>query len=226
MSEKSIKKIAILGASGLVAQETIKAFDNAGFQLKLFSRSIQADKYPNQETVKGDVFNDSDLERVIKDCDSVHITLSKLDESAAVERILKAAKEHNIKLISYVSGSTVSIENSSKLSFIDAKYKSEQLIKGSGIPYLILRPTWFMESLPMMIQNGKANVMGKQPNKYRWIASKDFGKLLVNGYQNTNNFNQEFNTFGPEALTLNEALEKYIKVKHPEISKVSNASEY
>lgn len=75
----------------------------------------------------------------------------------------------------------------------------------------------------MMIQNGKANVMGKQPNKYRWIASADFGKLVANGYQNSASFNQAYNIFGPQAFTLNEALEQYIKVKHPEISKVANA---
>lgn len=173
-----------MGASGLVAQETIKAFDNAGFQLKLFSRSITANKYPNQEIVKGDVFNDNDLGLAIKDCDAIHITLGQLDEFAAVQRIVNAAKKNNIKLISYVSGATVCNENT-WMPFIDAKYKSEQLIKASGISYMIFRPTWFMESLALMIQGGKANVMGKQPLKIRWIASEDFGNRLVNAYQNS-----------------------------------------
>lgn len=222
MLDTSIKKVAILGASGLVAQETIRAFANADFQLRLFSRSIEVEKYPNHEVVKGDVFNDKDLESAVESCDAVHITLAQLDELKAVERIIKAAKKHNIKLISYVSGATVCKENT-WMSFIEAKYKSEQLIKASGIPYLIFRPTWFMESLSLMIQDGKANVMGKQPLKIRWIASKDFGQLLVKAYQKTDSFNQEFSTYGPESLTLKEALEKYIKVKHPEISKVQNA---
>ncbi|KRD58767.1 hypothetical protein ASE40_20890 [Flavobacterium sp. Root935] len=120
-----------------------------------------------------------------------------------------------------MSGATVSKENS-WLSFIDAKYKSEKLIKASGIPYMIFRPTWFMESLESMIQNGKVKVMGEQPIEIEWIAAKDFGQLLVNGYQNSESFNHEFNVYGPEGFTINEALEKYIKVKHPEISKISN----
>lgn len=217
-----INKISILGASGLVAQETIKAFDSAGYQLKLFSRSINAANYPKIQAVKGDVFNDKDLELALEGCDAVHITLGQLDEFAAVERIVKAARKQNIKLISYVSGATVCKENTN-MSFIDGKYKSEQLIKSSGIAYLILRPTWFMESLGLMIQNGKANVMGTQPLKLRWIASRDFGERLVNAYQNPESFNQEFSTYGPAELTINEALEKYIEVKHPEISKVANA---
>ncbi|RRQ50469.1 hypothetical protein DZC72_07955 [Maribacter algicola] len=218
----SIEKIAILGASGMVAQETIKAFDSAGFQLKLFSRSIKAANYPNHETVKGDVFNDSDLALAIKDCDAIHITLGQLDEFGAVQKIVRAAKKQDIKCISYVSGATVCKENT-EMPFIKAKYESEQFIKTSGIPYMIFRPTWFMESLALMIQDGKANVMGKQPIKLRWIASKDFGKLLVNAYQKPECRNQEFNTYGPEALTINEALGQYIKVKHPNIKKVANA---
>ncbi|KRD58768.1 hypothetical protein ASE40_20895 [Flavobacterium sp. Root935] len=97
MSEIKIEKVSILGASGLVAQETIKAFDNAGFQLKLFARNIQSDKYPNQETIKGDVFNDMDLELAIKDSQAIHITLGKLDEFAAVERIVELAKKLQYK---------------------------------------------------------------------------------------------------------------------------------
>ncbi|APZ47378.1 hypothetical protein BW723_14280 [Polaribacter reichenbachii] len=223
MSGLSIKKIAILGASGMVAQETIKAFENAGFQLKLFSRSVKAANYPNHDTVKGNVFNDKDLALAIKDCDAIHITLSQLDELVAVQKIVQAAQKQQIKLISYVSGATVCKENCSKLSFIYAKYKSEQLIKESGIAYMIFRPTWFMESLALMIQDGKANVMGKQPLKIRWIASKDFGEHLASAYQKSECLNKEFSTYGPEGLTINEALEQYIKVKHPTIKKVANA---
>lgn len=222
MSEVSIKKVAILGASGMVAQETIKAFENAGFQLKLFSRSIKRANYPSHETVKGDVFNDSDLALAVKDCDAIHITLGQLDEFGAVQRIVNVAKTNNIQLISYVSGATVCKENTG-MPFIRAKYESEQLLKASGIPYMIFRPTWFTESLALMIQDGKATVMGKQPLKIRFIAAADFGKRLVNAYQNTENFNQEFTTYGPEGVTIKEALEQYIRVKHPDISKVNNA---
>lgn len=215
-----IKKVSILGASGMVAQKTIQAFDNAGFQLKLFARSVEA-KYPNQTVIKGDVFNYKDLESAIKGSEAIHITLGKLDEFGAVTRIVEVAKTNNVKLISYVSGATVIKENS-WLPFIEAKYKSEQFIKASGIPYMIFRPSWFMESLPLMIQDGKPKIMGKQPLKLQWIASEDFGKLLVNGYQNSDCFNREYNVFGPEALTLNEALEKYIKVKLSDNSRITN----
>ncbi|TPV54309.1 hypothetical protein FJ444_19180 [Aestuariibacter sp. GS-14] len=224
MTSTTINKICILGASGLIAQETIKAFALEGFSLRLFSRNIAASNYPMHETLRGDVFNDSDLAAAIDGCDAIHITLSQLDEYSAVQRIVRTAKDNgNIKLISFVSGATVCYENSKLLPFIAAKYRSEQHLKQSDIPYLILRPTWFMESLSIMVQNGKANVMGKQPNKLRWLAAKDFGSLLAHAYKKPETYNQEFNIYGPEALTINEALSEYVKVKHPQIPKINNA---
>ncbi len=49
---------------------------------------------------------------------------------------------------------------------IDKKYRAEQAIIQSGIPYLIFRPTCFFESLGLMVRNGKAMVIGKHPNLY------------------------------------------------------------
>lgn len=222
MKLNSIKKVSILGASGMVAQETIKVLGGSGFKLQLFSRSIEVQKYPNHDVVRGDVFKDEDLEAAIEGSDAIHITLGQLDELSAVKKILAAAKKNKeIKLISYVSGATVS-EKNTWFPIIGAKYRSEQLIKNSGIPYLILRPTWFIESLGLFIQGGRASIIGKQPNQIRWISSKDFGQLLANAYRKPESYNQEFNTYGPEALTMNEALDLYVKAKHPEISKVAN----
>lgn len=224
MKSTIIDRVCILGASGLIAQETISAFERQGFSLRLFSRNIDATNYPNHETIRGDVFDDDDLASAIDGCDAVHITLAQLDEYLAVKRIIEVAKKNrNIKLISYVSGATVNEKNSALLSFIDAKYRSERLLKNCGIPFMIFRPTWFMESLSLMIQDGKANVMGKQPKKLQWIAARDFGNLLACAYTKPEAFNQEFTVYGPEALTINEALSEYIKVRHPEINKVTNA---
>lgn len=215
-------KILIIGASGTIAQETIIELSKAGNDLRLFSRNIKTDDYPNHEVIQGDVMKKNDLQTAISGCDAVHITVNTPDEAKAVQNTILVAKANNVKRISYVSGATVS-EKNSWFSMVGNKYRAEQILKSSGIPFMIFRPTWFMESLPMMIQNGKANVMGKQPNKLHWLSSKDFGKQLANAYATEESVNEEFYSRGPEALTLNEALAQYIHIKHPEIKKVANA---
>ena len=206
----------------MIAQECIKKLSKAGNDLRLFSRGIKAEDYPTHEVTPGDVLKKNDLKHAIKGCDAIHITINTPDEDTAVQNIVTLAKSENIKRISYVSGATVCKENS-WFTMVGNKYKAEQLLKSSGVPYMIFRPTWFMEFLDMMIQNGKANVMGKQPLKIHWISAKDFAMQLTKAYAIEASLNQEFYFYGPEKFTVKKALEQYIKVKHPSIKKVANA---
>ncbi|WP_027420509.1 SDR family oxidoreductase [Crocinitomix catalasitica] len=215
-------KTLIIGATGMVAQETIIELANAGHQLRLFSRSIEASNYPNHEVLKGDVMNDKELSAAVKDCEAIHITITGVDEAVVVKRVIEFAKTNNVKLISFVSGASV-CEKNSWFSPIKGKYDAEQILKNSGIPYMIFRPTWFMETLSMFVRDGRADIMGKQPNNLHWISSKDFGKMLATAYNIPEALNQEFYAYGPEAFQMRQALEKYIKVKHPKIKKVSAA---
>ncbi len=55
-------KIAILGATGLLAKPVIKQLDTQGIKLRLFSRTITSSMFSKDyELVQGDVFNESDL---------------------------------------------------------------------------------------------------------------------------------------------------------------------
>lgn len=210
-------KILIAGATGLLAKPVIEYFDKEGFELKLFSRSIESTTYEKKfDIVKGDVFNDEDLEKALDGCDAVHITLSKLDEPAAVSKILNTAKEKSIKLISYVSGSTVSEENR-WFKMIDDKMKVEEMIIDSGIPYIFFRPTWFFESLKMMVRDGKAMMIGKQPIPWSWVAADDFGRMVAHAYSNDEALNKIFYIHGPEKHLMIDLLEKYaehLKLEH------------
>jgi hypothetical protein len=104
---------------------------------------------------------------------------------------------------------------------IDNKYRAEQIIMESGIPYMIFRPTWFFESLDLMIKNNKAFVMGKQPNPYRWLAADDYARMLVTAYQKEESRNKIFYLFGPEQLLMKDTLAYYCQKVFPEIKNVS-----
>jgi uncharacterized protein YbjT (DUF2867 family) len=216
-------KILIIGATGLLAQPAIQHLYKAGFTLRLFSRSVNESMFKNShEIVQGDVFNAEDLDKAVAGCDAIHITLAQLDEDLATKAIIKAAKKHNIKLISMVSGCTVSEENR-WFKMIDNKWKAEQTLINSGIPYMIFRATWFFESLHLFIRNGRASMMGEQPNPYRWIAADDFARMVARAYAEKKARNKVFFIFGPQKLMMKDVLEKYVETIHPEIKKVSIA---
>ena len=159
------------------------------------------------------------MKKAIEGCDGIHINLSKTDEAIAVELIVNEAKRHKIELISYISGSSVAEENL-WFSMVEHKYKAEQSIIQSGIPYLIFRPTWFFESLQLMVRDDKAMMIGKQPHPSSWVAADDLARMIVNAYQLDEAKNKIFYIHGPEKHLMKDILLEYVKRKHPSIGKV------
>jgi len=216
-------KILVIGASGLLAGPVIRKLDEKGFELRLFSRSVNPSMFINEyDIVQGDLFNQDDLQKAMTGCSAVHISISTNDDVAATGIIVNMAREKGIRLISMVSGCTVS-EEYRWFKFIDEKFRAEQLIMQSGIPYFIFRPTWFFESLEMMVRNGKATILGHQTELYHWVAADDLGKMVANAYSIEGAENRIYYVYGPERYGMKEMLEKYISKLHPEIEKVSVA---
>ena len=220
---KKIKqmKILVVGASGLLAKPVVNHFDQNGYQIRLFSRTVKKEMYPKEyEMIQGDVLNKKDLTKAIEACDAVHITIAGKDELSGVKNIIEVAKQKQVKLISYVSGASVCKENT-WFPMIKNKLEAEDIIRTSEIPYIIFRPAWFMETFKLMVRNGKASMIGKQPNPVSLIAADDFARMLVNAYENTEAHDKTFYIYGPEKYQLKEALKKYCNVLHPQIKKVS-----
>jgi len=214
-------KILIIGASGMLAKPVIEYLDKEKFQLRLFSRTVKNSMFDKDyDILQGDVFNANDLDRAMSDCDTVHISLSNIDEAKATEAIIESAKKNQIKIISFVSGCTVSEENR-WFKMIDNKYLAEQAIIKSGISYMIFRPTWFFESLDLMIRNGKASVIGKQPNPFHWVAADDFARMITTAFKKSEALNKVFYILGPEPFLMKELLEKYCSENFASIKKVS-----
>jgi uncharacterized protein YbjT (DUF2867 family) len=214
-------KILVIGASGLLARPVISQFNKEGFQLRLFSRTVNQSIFEKKyEIVNGDAYNLKDLDRAMDGCDAVHISLATRNEGLATKNIVDVARQKGIKLISKVSGCTVAEENR-WFPMIENKYQAEQSIISSGIPYMIFRPSWFFETLDLMIREGKAMMLGKQPYPAHWIAAGDFARMVVSAYKNPDARNRIFFIFGQEQYLMKDLLEKYCQVCYPEINKVS-----
>ena len=78
----------------MLAKPVIEQFDREGFQLRLFSRSVNASMFDKSyEMVQGDVFIADDLNKAIDGCDAIHISLSKVNEALAVKEIVVVARQ-------------------------------------------------------------------------------------------------------------------------------------
>ncbi len=218
------KKILVVGATGRLGQPVARQLKEDGFQVRVMARDIEKASTlfdESFEIVQGDVTDPESLERALDGCHGVHISLNESMEQVGGENVSAAAAKQGLERITYISGSPLTEEYKS-YSFVRGKLAAEKAIRESGVPYTIFRPTWFMETLPELVQGGRATLLGKQTNKFRWVAAEDYARMVSTAYSLEETANKCLIVRGPEAMDMHEALERYCEAFHPEIKKVSS----
>jgi len=214
-----MKNIAVVGASGMLGKPVVKALLAAGFTVTVIGRELSRLKAMFTEGnvihQQADVLDVNSLKSALSHVDAVHINLAGYSPESCYENqvqgtrnILSVAKALPIKRITYLSGTT-SIQENSWHYDTDAKLQAEQLIKQSNKDYLIFCPSWFMESMPLFVNNGRATVFGKTTQPIRWIAASDYAKMVASSYQQTKTVNQRLYLHGPQAIDMYTALQAY-----------------
>ena len=116
------------------------------------SESPKAQNLRNQgaKLVEGDLDKPDSLEQVMNGIDSVFLmgTWVEVGTEGEIRRgkmMVDIAKEKKIEHIVY--SSVVNADKNTGILAFESKYKVEQHIKNSGIPYTIIGPTFFMDNL-------------------------------------------------------------------------------
>lgn len=217
------KTILVLGGTGMLGQPAARRLREAGFRVRIMTRSPQkaAGLFDSAyEIFAGDPLDAACLEEALQGCAGVHISLPNEAELPAAQSVAQIAPRHGIERITYISGATVA-EANRWFAMVDHKYRAEQAIMASGVPYTLLCPTWIMESLGLFVMQGRASMLGRQPLPYHWVAADDLAGLVAEAYQAGDAANGRMRVFGPEAITMREALHRYCAALHPEIETVS-----
>ncbi|MCP4294497.1 MAG: NAD(P)H-binding protein [Proteobacteria bacterium] len=221
------KKILIFGGTGLIGKPVVEHLAKEGFEIKLFVRTPEKAEEmfgTCYEIFVGDLQNKESIKNAMKGCSGVHVSLKggptpesyELAEHKGTSNIVAVATELGIEKLTYLSGATVDSKNR-HFYMINAKYNAEEIIKNSGVPYVIFRATTFMESIPLFVQNGRASMIGKQRYPMHLIAATDFAKMVSKVYNSSEIVNQSLNVFGEEAIDLMDALERFCKVSFPKL---------
>jgi NADH dehydrogenase len=220
-----MKTILVIGATGNLGKAVALQLKNDGFNVRVLSRNEQKAREifeKGYEIFEGDVLKADTIEKALDECYGVYINLSGDAIAPGTKNIVELAKQKNIEQIGCISGCTVRKENAWH-PMIKNNFLAEEVIKSSGISYSIFKPTFFTDTLPRFVMKGKVSLFGKQPNKYHWIYSADLGKMVSKAFQLKEAQNKSFTIYGPEQLSMDEAILKFCEVHHPEIKEVKHA---
>ncbi len=216
------KMILVIGGTGMLGQPVARRLKEAGFGVRILTRdSAKARKLfdASFEVVAGDPLDGDGLEPALAGCQGVHISLPSEVELEVAEKVAQAASRRGVERLSYISGATVA-EANRYFPMVDRKFRVEQALRESGVPTTIFCPTWVMEGLALFVRQGQASVLGQQPTPYHWVAADDCAQMVAEAYSQSDAANKRYFVFGPEAITMREALRRYCAVFHPEVKSV------
>lgn len=218
-------KIAVFGGTGLVGSPIVGALLGRGKSVRVVSRNAdRAARHfgPAQEVAEADAESGLGLDDALDGCSGVVLSIDNPREGECVGRVVEAAARSGaVQRVLYVSGCTA-VEENAWFPLTAGKLKAEAYLRDGGVDWTVLAPGWFFETLARFVRGGKAVLIGRDPNRYHFVAAGDFARIAARVFEEPGARNRRFVVHGPEAFTLRDALNLYCRARHPEIRKISN----
>ncbi|WP_420593755.1 SDR family oxidoreductase [Deinococcus sp.] len=182
--------ILTYGAGGVQGAPVARGLLKHGYQVRALVRDTAKNRMlasAGAEVVPGDLADLESVRRASQGVDKVFLMLPFSGGGNPLEyaqNAIQAAQEAGVKLLVLnTSGQTP--KQASGLPMLDYRIELEAMLRGSGLPQIILRPTGYMENLlgPWVLPRLQAEgvlaypVSAKRP--ISWIAAEDVGRFAV-----------------------------------------------
>jgi uncharacterized protein YbjT (DUF2867 family) len=218
MQNDNSKKVLLAGATGYLGQHLVQALQKRSINFsaiarkpeKLYSLGLSPHQIITAEVTKPHTFIGQ-----FEGCDvlisTVGITRQKdgltymdVDYRANVNLLQEAIKA-GVKKFVYVS--VLNGQFHRDLKILEAKEKFVDLLKSSGLDYIVVRPNGFFSDMGdflEMAKCGRVYLFGDGNNKVNPIHGADLANVIIDELHKTN---MDIEIGGPDVLTHNEIAE-------------------
>ena len=192
-------KVLVTGATGTLGKAVVEAVRNAGYSVLQGVRDT-AKVNPPAEAVRLDYADQGTIAPALDGVSAVVLMAPPLDGRAPelLKPVLAAAKSANVKQIVFISAFGVNHNEQAPLRVV------EHMVIESGVPYIILRPNFFMENFsegPQAsgIKSENAIYLAAGDGKTSFISVKDIAAVVALALKDSLT-GAEIDLTGPEAL--------------------------
>ncbi|GAB3641301.1 SDR family oxidoreductase [Spirosoma arcticum] len=221
-----MKRIAVIGATGLLGEPVAHELINAGFTITILARDEAGarKKFGTGATyIVGDLDDEATLTTLLTDQDGLYMNLSVNPDSSesdyqpereGMQVILDVAKRVGLPRIGYLVGLIQEYQGMDGFDFWPWVIKNQAVasIKQNGIPYFIYHASSFMDNFDRGSLRSDDTIRWAGDSKQRmyFASASDYGKQVANSFKLDVTENREYIIQGPEAYTMDETATIFI----------------
>ena len=208
------KTILVTGATGHQGGASLHHLRERGFPVRILTRDPDQPKARaltghGVEVVRGDMDDANSLGRAMDEIHGVHsVQNSQAGAESEIRQginLADAAKRSGIA--HFVYSSVGSADQKTGIPHFDSKFRIEQHIRGTGMPFTIVRPVFFMENLLGMrqqIEDGAFQLPLNPETRLQMIAVDDIGAVIAMALERPGKWNGQTIELAGDELSMSE----------------------
>jgi uncharacterized protein YbjT (DUF2867 family) len=219
----NVGKVLVTGATGNTGSGLVPALRSAGVDVRAFVRDeskAQPLKDVGAEVVVGDLDRPETIEPAVEGVDKIYLlTWNGPTQAQQAENVLKAAKRAgNPHIVRH------SMWGPERSRIIKQGDQVEKAVKSSGLPWTLLKPTFYMQNTMMAAQTITSDGViywDMKDGKLGMIDVRDIVDVAVAVLTGTGHEAKSYILTGPAAISFHDVAATFSKVLGKDVKYVS-----
>jgi len=222
MANTQNRLILVTGATGHQGGAALRHLQQRKFPVRAVTRNPNQPKARSlighgTEVIGADLDKPETLTRVLDDVYGVYSVQSRSDgiESEIQRGINLADAAKRARISHFVYSSVGSADKTTGIPHFDSKFKIEQHIRGTGLPFSIVRPVFFMENwlgMKSNIDQGTFASPLRPETRLQMIAVNDIGAFVALAFEHPGKWQGRAMDLAGDDLSMTELASAFARV--------------